>query len=596
MAIESDEFISETTEPKPKRHRVLRLLSGIFIVGLLLVGSFELVYAGKIYPGVSVDGIYVGGMTKAVATARINDKIQDFSGHSLAITYGQTTLRIPVNDLGVAYSVSRGVNEAYAFGRTGGWTTIAHAHARSLIGRSTNIAEFTYADTRLFPYLSQVDDDLTQPVINATLAVSDNQAKVVPATSGTRLDIGRLTQAVEARLATTDIAAIAAPTYALKPTITTSLLAAATHTADIYLSGPITVTYNDITKAIDPSVMVSWLKVTQGKSTDLLTSYDLANVYPVVPPVAITLDNTAVAAYVAQLATHIDQQGQNAALSVVDGRATIFQPSRDGISLDQASAIKAIVAAASKPDTDRTVVLAVNIKKPDVNEANLNDLGINELISEGETEFPGSPSSRLTNVRIGAQQFNGILLKPDQVFSFGALLGAVGPEQGYVPGLVILGNHEEKQYGGGLCQVSSTAFRAALNAGLPIVARTNHSFAISYYTAPYGVPGVDATIYYPQVDFQFKNDTGHYILIQTVMQGSTLKFDFYGTKTKSGVIRNSQGHPGPEFVTGTNDATLPSHTVFWRDVLDLTGNVIKTDRFDTYYKSSLDFPITPQLN
>jgi vancomycin resistance protein YoaR len=186
---------------------------------------------------------------------------------------------------------------------------------------------------------------------------------------------------------------------------------------------------------------------------------------------------------------------------------------------------------------------------------------------------------------VGAAKFNGVLIKPGQNFSFNDYLGEVGAEQGYAPGLVILGDREEMQYGGGLCQVSSTAYRAALMAGLPITSRVNHSFAIDYYTAPYGVPGVDATIYLPKPDLSFKNDTGHHILVQTKMVGTTLHFYFYGTKTKSGVIR------GPFFVTGSSDATQPSQTVFYRDVLDLNGAVTKTDTVNTYYKSSLDFPI-----
>ena len=84
---------------------------------------------------------------------------------------------------------------------------------------------------------------------------------------------------------------------------------------------------------------------------------------------------------------------------------------------------------------------------------------------------------------------------------------------------------------------------------------------------------------------KFKNDTGHYILIQTEMVGTTLKFSFYGTKTKTGVIN------GPSFVYGSNDETKPSQTVFYRQVLDLSGNIIKTDTVNTYYKSSLDFPV-----
>jgi vancomycin resistance protein YoaR len=185
-----------------------------------------------------------------------------------------------------------------------------------------------------------------------------------------------------------------------------------------------------------------------------------------------------------------------------------------------------------------------------------------------------------------------VLLAPGQVFSFGSLLGPVDAAHGYAPGLVIIGNIETPQYGGGLCQVSSTAFRAALQAGLPILERSGHAFAISFYTWPYGVPGVDATIYYPQVDMKFQNDTGHYMLITTTMNksASTLKFDYYGTKTKVGVIR------GPYFITGSNDSTQASHTVFYRDVEDLSGNVLKTDTFNTYYQPSTNFSIEATAN
>ena len=122
--------------------------------------------------------------------------------------------------------------------------------------------------------------------------------------------------------------------------------------------------------------------------------------------------------------------------------------------------------------------------------------------------------------------------------------------------------------------------------------RHPHSFAVSFYTAPYGVPGVDATIYYPQDDLKFTNDTGAYILIQTIMQGESLKFDFYGTKTKSGVIR------GPFFISGSNNAAQSSQTVFYRDVLDNSGAVIKTDTITSNYAPSTNFPIIsgPILN
>jgi vancomycin resistance protein YoaR len=293
---------------------------------------------------------------------------------------------------------------------------------------------------------------------------------------------------------------------------------------------------------------------------------------------------------VADLAKGIDQNAQNAQHDMENGQLAVVAPSRDGVKVDQADTVSQITDALKKSGSDRHINLKLQTAVADVNENNLSSLGIKELISEGETTFPGSTANRIINVRQGAKQFNDVLLKPGDVFSFGKLLGDVGPETGYVPELVILANHEEKQYGGGLCQVATTAYRAALLAGLPIVERHNHSFAVSYYTAPYGVPGVDATIYYPQVDLKFTNDTGSYILIQTIMQGTDLKFDFYGTKTKTGQIR------GPQFISGSTDSTKASKTVFYRDVLDLNGNVTKTDTITTSYQPSTDFPVTKQYN
>ncbi len=331
--------------------------------------------------------------------------------------------------------------------------------------------------------------------------------------------------------------------------------------------------------------MANWLAATP---TDLPLKKDILTNYYTPPSEnsSTYFDSLKIAAWVKDLAGKINTEPQDAELTIVDGRATVFAQSRNGLQLDEATTISAITSYLNSQTTNGQIALSVKTIPAAVSNENIDKLGIKELISEGVTYFPGSPANRLQNVRTGAKKFNGVLLKPGQVFSFGEYLGEVSAATGYAPGLIILGDHEEKAYGGGLCQVSSTAYRAALLAGLPILQRTNHAFAISYYTAPYGVPGVDATIYYPQVDMKFLNDTGHYILIQTQMYGTTLKFDFYGTKTKSGVIR------GPEYISGNSDPTIPSHTVFYRDVLDLNGKVTKTDTIHTYYQSSLDFPIT----
>src|SRR3989339_829109 len=156
---------------------------------------------------------------------------------------------------------------------------------------------------------------------------------------------------------------------------------------------------------------------------------------------------------------------------------------------------------------------------------NLADLGIKELISVGYTDFTGSPYNRILNVGVGLSKFNGLLVEPGETFSFLDHLGAVDAANGYYKELVITDNETKPEYGGGLCQVSSTMFRAILYGGLPIVERTEHSYAVSYYAYPSGY-GLDATIYQPAPDLKFTNDTGSYILIQSYSEGTSAYFKF----------------------------------------------------------------------
>lgn len=165
-----------------------------------------------------------------------------------------------------------------------------------------------------------------------------------------------------------------------------------------------------------------------------------------------------------------------------------------------------------------------------VDDPELRQQGIIELVSVGESNFSGSTSARIKNIEVGASKFTGFVIPRGEVASFNTQLGDVTGAQGYVPELVIQGPKLTKELGGGLCQVSSTAFRAALLAGLPIVERYAHSFAVHYYE-PWGT---DATIYPGHKDLRFENDTPGAILVQTTIDlpKKTLRFHFYGTKDK----------------------------------------------------------------
>lgn len=161
-----------------------------------------------------------------------------------------------------------------------------------------------------------------------------------------------------------------------------------------------------------------------------------------------------------------------------------------------------------------------------VSSEELKGLGIVELVSSGETDFSGSPYNRINNINVGLSKFNGHIIKPGEEFVFGETLGAVDETTGYKPELVIKGDKTVPEYGGGLCQVSTTSYRAALAAGFPVTMRKNHSYAVSYYT-PHGL---DATVYPPSPDLKFVNDSPAHILMQSFTIGKNAYYNFYGTK------------------------------------------------------------------
>lgn len=557
----------------------------VIVLMVMLVAGFEIVYSGKVLPGVSLNGIYVGGLTQAGAASYADSITGPYVKNQLTLTGAGQTQTIPINKV-VSYDTAAGAADAYAYGHSGGFWQQVREQGAALIGLKHSVDSAKVDTAALASYLGPLSDSLSTPVQNAGIGVNAGQAVATPAQSGQRLNLGLLAATVESRLQTTSTQAVPLPVFTVNPAIATTSAAAATAKAQSYLAAPVQLTVAGKAVTISQDTIATWLRLDAVAPAQV--GLALAGFAPATPvPAAVTLDPGAIKAYVAGLAKSTDVSPQNAILDM-DPSATqvsVFQPSRAGQQLDQAAAVTAITAAITQPAASRQITLKVTTIQPQVSESNLNSLGINTLISEGISYDDFSTRDRLTNVRVGTSRFNNVLIKPGETFSFNTLLGPIGPEFGYAPGYVILGNEETLQYGGGLCQVATTAFRAALLAGLPITQRTNHSFAVSYYTKPFGVPGVDATIYPPNPDLKFTNDTGSYILIQTSMASDWVKFDFYGTKTKYGQIR------GPYFVTGSNDATKPSHTVFYQDVFDMTGKLLKSNTFNSYYQSSTDFPI-----
>jgi vancomycin resistance protein YoaR len=162
--------------------------------------------------------------------------------------------------------------------------------------------------------------------------------------------------------------------------------------------------------------------------------------------------------------------------------------------------------------------------------AEINPYGISEIVGTGYSSMKNSAPARFANIQNAIFKLNGVLIAPGQEFSTINALAPFTEGNGYVEGLAIKGKKIVPEIGGGMCQVSTTLFRAAMNSGLEITDRSNHSIVVDYYNdIRNGLPGTDATIFYPAPDFKFRNDTENYILIKTrVSSNGDIYFDFWG--------------------------------------------------------------------
>ncbi len=239
------------------------------------------------------------------------------------------------------------------------------------------------------------------------------------------------------------------------------------------------------------------------------------------------------------VAKKINKEAQDAKFKIGgNNRVTEFQGSRPGFSLDVEATYQEINnAVIQRTWHDEGLVLSISVVveqvEPNVKTGEINELGIKEILGIGYSNFSGSPPNRIKNIRHAVKnKLEGLLISPDEEFSLISALKPFTLEGGYLPELVIKGDEIKPEIAGGLCQIGSTIFRTAMNSGLPITARRNHSLVVNYYNDHRnGLPGTDATIYDPAPDFKFLNDTGNYILVTTDMNvnNGDLFFTMWGT-------------------------------------------------------------------
>ena len=191
-----------------------------------------------------------------------------------------------------------------------------------------------------------------------------------------------------------------------------------------------------------------------------------------------------------------------------DGQWIIVQ--RNGLTVDADAARAALTAALQDGQTSVVTLKPTSSTAPKRTLDYFVSRGITAFLAAGQTGYDGSSPARITNIHVGTHAFQDRLFE-GKTFSFNQMLGPISTKAGFVTGLVIAGERTASGIGGGICQVSTTMFRALYGAGLPIVERRNHSYQVYYYDPQ----GLDATIYQPSQDLRFANDTGGALWFQS---------------------------------------------------------------------------------
>src|SRR5207248_1779008 len=221
-------------------------------------------------------------------------------------------------------------------------------------------------------------------------------------------------------------------------------------------------------------------------------------------------------------------------------------------------------------------------------------MGITGRVSAYTTYFGGVPN-RIHNVQLVAHLVDNKLIAPRATFSFNGTTGERSAAKGFLEAPVIVNGELQTGLGGGVCQVSTTVFNAAYEAGLKITARTNHALYISHYPL-----GRDATVNYPDVDLRFVNDTGHWLWLRTYVGSYSLTVSLYGTNPQRKVVTETAPlqQTGPIPVKKTKDPTLRKgekvvddygeasySTHVHRIVYDKNGKVLYDDTWYSSYRS-----------
>ena len=479
------------------------------VAGLALGwGGFEAYYATRALPGVTAAGVSVGGLTLLEAQNKLATAFKSQTPPTIKVMAGNKSLKVSAPELGWSPDAAATAKAALQIGRNGGML--------ENLGK-----RFSSADLPLIAQVNAVQfqsrlSEISKPFEvapkNAAIVVAQDKYVVRADTTGRGLDFAGAIKAIQENPNRTDLE------------LQITEVPATLKKADLE---PVAAKANLLLR---PVVLQYAPPGTDKNLTKTLSIDEVRNLF-FVKKDGLSSDEKAIQSSLQNVASRFDREPVNARYKTVAGS---FVKTKDqlGFGLDLDTAKKLVAKEILNPETTQ-IVLPVIVTKPSITAASLPDPKTFSLISSATTTFYGSPNARVRNVYAAIGHLNGYVVPTDGVFNFNDAVGNIGIENGFAEGLIISQGRTVKGIGGGVCQASTTAFRALYKAGLPIIERNQHAYRVHYYDP---IIGLDAAVYQPSLNLRMKNDTGGPILVRASTKGLSATVQLYGVSSKRKVI------------------------------------------------------------
>ena len=586
--------------PSPFGQALAAIIGGLmlFLICIgVIAGGYDLLFSGKVFPGVSMAGVDLSSLTPQQAMTALSQRLAYPASGQIVLRDGDKVWTVTPVELGLIFDPGRSVQRAYDLGRSGGpFKDLANQITAWQSG--LDLPPVILLDERVaHGYLQNIATQIDVPVEEADLELNGTQVTYRPGQTGRYRNVDKtlaliMTQVNSFKDGEVDLVIEEQPPMVLDASVQANALKQAL-SLPLTLSVPDGQTGDPAPWTIDTTTLAGMLSV--GK-VQLNGKWQFQ----------ILVDTRPLDQYLTQIAPQLDRNPQNARFYFDDptGQLVLVEHAVIGRSLDIRATEEAVRNGLLQGR--HSIPLAVTQTPPQVPDtATAQSLGITGKVADQVSYFRGSSAPRLQNIDTARKQFYGLLIPPHTTFSMGSAIGDISLDNGYAEALIIYNGQDITGVGGGVCQVSTTLFRTALYGGYPIGERHPHAYRVFYYeetahgTDPF-LAGMDATVYFPLVDLKFTNDRDSWLLMETYFDRANawLEWKFYSgggvrnVDVESSGLQNIAPAPDPRFVEnpdlGANQMKQVEYPEEGADILitrkvSQNGQLLFQDSFSTHY-------------